>query len=435
MYRVAIDRARAALAVAMLAALAAAPAASAASADKAALRNVVGTLEAKTAYIQQFSLELSEDLELTEAACGKARLGRLDPDEAAETHALLNRAITLAEDGLKRDFEPAFASDGDYAHIEKQLDALADRTSGLRRHNLRKAAIYLESARLERNRQAHYIHGALNAQKGLDCHPRDLLNAIDTMVGGAKKDEQFTLGTLYTAVRSPTTVIRKSRPLQFKISVTYTVSYANAETLPLGGSDARCQTNGTEIGTMTQTATFPPITVLPSGQLKAVIEANGTGQITGTWSASGNFFPGNDCGAGSQTYACGGAIVRAPTSVSVPYIALHPSGTLADLNVTLPTVGEDTMDGCPDGSDQSAYIPIGQGFGALAAHGEEFHLPLDGLALRQRFDTATIEQGIEHLGPTLPPANCIGDQDYLSACSNGGSRVHDVVKVEPVSSD
>lgn len=431
-----VDRAAMALLSAAAAgALVLSPATAVAKGDNAVLRQVRRTLESKTAAIQQFSQQHGADSDLINDACGTARLGRLDPDEATETRALLDRAISLAEEGLKRDFEPAFTSDGDYARIEKQLDALAEKTSGARRHHLKKAAVELEAARLERKNEARYARRAMAAQKSLDCDPRSILNAMFAMAGGGKQHEQFALGDLYQAARSPTAVLRKSRPLEFKISVSYTVTYANSESATLGAGDASCQAKGTENGTMTQTATFPPITVLANGAIKRVALANGTGQITGTWSASGNFFPENDCGGTSQAYACNGAIVRSPTSVPAPYLTLQPSGTLSDLNITLPGVGEDSMDGCPDGSDQSAYIPIGQGFGLLAAHAEQFHVPLDGLALRQRFDTATIEAGIAHLGPPLPPADCTGNQDYLTTCSNTGSHVHDVVHVQPLSTD
>ncbi len=414
--------------VALTAAAPSAGARRSAAADK-----LLNELKAKTMEAQQFSNALNEDIGLMDKACGS--VSRFDTDQASETRAYLNRAVDLAEDGLKRDFDPMFATGGDYQHLEKQLESLANTTSGLQRHYIKQAALYIEDARLHRKTQADYIRRVGVSEKKADCAPFDLEQGVIDVSEYAEAREKDAFGSLNLAAKSPTTTVRKNRPLEFKISVTYTVTYATSETLPLGDSDAPCQTQGTETGMMTQTATFPPITVLGNGKIKAIPEATGTGQITGTWSASGNFFPGNDCSAGSQTYACGGAIVRTSTSAATPTMTLQPSGALADLNITLPTVGEDSFDGCPDGSDQSAYIPIGQGFGALAAHGEQFHVPLDGLALRQHFDTSTIEDGIDHLGPSLPPADCIGDQDYLSACSNIGSRVHDVVNVQSLSSD
>jgi hypothetical protein len=399
-----------------------------------AIDRVLTTLKQKTGAIHQFSLELGEDiLDLVPEACGTARLSRFDPDKGAESQAFLDRAVKLAEEGLQRDFDPAFVSGGDYARLEKQIDALGETTSGVQRHEVKKAALYLEAARLHRKQEADYIRRTLAAQRGLDCEPQPLLNAFAGTAGSADTFEHKAIGSLNLAAKSPKTVIRKNRPLEFRISVTYTVTYAHSELANVGN----CQVSGQETGSLTETASFPPITVLPNGRIKAVVGAAGTANIAGTWSASGYFYPGNDCGSGNprQNYTCGGQIQKTSTTLAAPNMILAPRGSLANLHVDLPQTQEASIDSCPNGSDHDAYIPPPLDFPSLSDHAASFEVPLDGVALRQRLDPATIENGILHLGPALPPADCTSTQVYYASCSNQGSRVHVVVHVEPVSSD
>jgi hypothetical protein len=90
---------------------------------------------------------------------------------------------------------------------------------------------------------------------------------------------------------------------------------------------------------------------------------------------------------------------------------------------------------CPFASDVNTEVPTPFAISELAAHPEDFAFPADGLALRRNLDATIIEDGIVHLGPPLPPIDCVGDGPFLTACSNAGSHVHVVVTIKPLDSD
>jgi hypothetical protein len=113
-------------------------------------------------------------------------------------------------------------------------------------------------------------------------------------------------------------------------------------------------------------------------------------------------------------------------------MAIVPMGTLADLAVALPQVHEGgAADSCPDQDSLATGLPLPLTLNDLANHAREFRVPLDGLGLRHLVHTATIETGIEHTGPALPPLDC--SSAFVVTCSTAGSRVHDLVRVEPLS--
>jgi hypothetical protein len=111
---------------------------------------------------------------------------------------------------------------------------------------------------------------------------------------------------------------------------------------------------------------------------------------------------------------------------------ISPSGTLSDVGVGLPATAEGNVDNCPDSDDYSTDFPLPLDFPAWQEHGNLIAFPLDGLALRQHFDTPTIIAGVDPLGPELPPEDCVDPGSFVTECSAAGSSVQDVVTVTPL---
>lgn len=391
---------------------------------------VLASVEKATNFIHVYSHELGEDEKLVEGACADARLSRQDQD-FPDKLAYLKRAANLVEDGLGRDFEPAVKSGGDYLRLEHQIDSLAATTSGLRRHRLLQSSLVLEKARMERSHEVSEVHKYLDGALTLDCENAHQNGAFASQ-RFSEADEKDAIDDLRFALRTKAGGLRSSRPLQFRISVTYTVTYIHSEL----DNNGPCQVQGSENGSLTETAVFPPITVLPSGQIKQVLQANGDLTMNGTWTASGYFYPENDCSVSPMNYSCGGPLQQSSETIPAPSMAIAPEGDLAGLAVQLPQVQEASTDSCPDQGVWDAAIPPQLAFPSVSNYGAEFAVPLDGIALRQRFDPATIEDGILHLGPALPPNDCASiDTSLYVTCSNAGSTVKDVVTVEPLATD
>jgi hypothetical protein len=407
-------------------------AATASGARSAEPAQLAAQIDRETSAIRIYSHELGEDLKLVSQACGDARLSRRDPD-ADEKNAFLARTIKLVEKGLSHDFDPVVAAGGEYTRLERQLDAAAATTRGVRAHRLERASLLLERARQARLEEAKAVRGVLAANAGFDCDNSGLQQHEFNYQGSAEAIEAEVVSTVRFAGKGSTTTPRKTRPLHYRISVTYTVTYSEKQTLGVDDTGAGfCSDSGQEHASLTETATFPPITVLPNGRFEQAPLRSAPAKIDGSWTASGTYHQENQCDDAAHSFTCGGKIERESGSSGTAGLLVAPRGTLASVGVALPETHEGSAGSCPDPSDVSAGVPAPLEFTALAQHAASFHFPLDGIALRERLDPLTIESGIVHDGDPLPPLDC--HQEFVPTCTTAGSTVHDLVRIEPVES-
>lgn len=362
-------------------------------------------------------------------ACDDARLTRSDPDKHPGALADLARAAKLLNETVTRDFEPAVnGSHSDYATFSAQLESLAEQTSGARHAALIHAALAIGQARSYRVREIGYVRRTIaQLAGGLECENFDLAQASLTEQQAAEHSEADAISSVSFAGRSKPSQIGSTKPAQFKLTVTLTAKIAGSRTL---GGDGSCGETGGEQGTAVETASFDPITVLPSGVIKAQTSQTDA-DLTGSWSASGTYYPENQCDQPTP-FSCGGAFEFSDDDTAS--MSIDGDGAVVELQVLLPEVDEDGADSCPNPSDVADPILVPFSAQAIAQWEDDFQVPLDGLALRQHYDAFTIDSGIEPLGDPIPPADCTSTEADTNGgpCSNDGSGDSAVVTVTPV---
>jgi hypothetical protein len=364
--------------------------------------------------------------------CDDARLKRHEPEAKAEADALFAEAAKLVEESIGHDFAPAFkGAHSDYAVLAGQIQAEAASTAaGVKHHALVQAALKLRRAQVSRNQEVSYVRKEIAAMRpaAYGCEVFDLQQAAFGEQRLAEATEEDVLKTLQFALKQKATRIHAIRPLSFKVHVTLTVTET---TTMLLGTPQFCGETGAAGGTATETADFPAFVVTPTGAVRPT-ESTATASVSGSWTASGTYAPENQC-EHLTSFACNGGY--APTLAGSPFSSLAitaEKSSLARAQVDLPEIQESGEESCPDGGQQQAFIPLPLIAHQLAAHADSFAFAVDGSALRGRFEPLTVENGIEHLGPPLPGSDCTQTFPPSTACGTQGSRLHVVVRIEPV---
>jgi hypothetical protein len=396
---------------------------------------VLAQLRTVTSNIDSLSHVASSDFNTDSAVipidCGEVRLTRMDsPDKHAEAQAVLARAVRLARETLTRDFQPAVQGPGsDYARLADRIEALSRATSGPRRALLVHAVIELDRARHERLEELQSMQALLTQLAGGDdCTTSAKGNKAFAFQGAAETSEKEAIDSLAHAGNFATSKLNANRPMQFAVTAQLTTTVSHNEQLT---TDGQCGEKGGEAGTATESAQLGRITVNGRGQIFAA-QLTAPATVTGSWTDSGVYYQEGQCQF-PTTYTCNGGFAPLSTGSSSATMEIaHVPGLEASMFVELPEIAETGTDGCPLGDDVMDYVVEPAFVHDLAVHADTFGVPIDGMALRQRFDTTTIETGIEHEGPPLPAADCNDGSGMLASCSNAGSSVHVVVTIKPV---
>jgi hypothetical protein len=354
-----------------------------------------------------------------------------DADEASEARRLLADAGRDLNETIDKDVRPAVNGSGsDYAAIARQLEALAHASTGLRHQELLEASLKLRLARLARLDAIGYYRRAITARLApkLACLEQDIVQAGFVRAQNAEQREQDALGAARVALKAKPTHIRGPQPQRYRIVVTLTAIVAESMTMP---TDTACGEPFNEQGTLTETATFGPVTVSPKGTVATQLALTAEPTYSGTWTAGGTYYSEEQCDHPTP-FSCGGGFHAA---VDVQHTAeLDVAGGKGGLTlgqVHLPDVGEDDQS-CPDGGDAMTFIGVPTGeINALARHAQDLDFTFDGVALRQHFQPLTIED-VVHQGPALPAIDCTDVETLAATCTTAGSRVHDTVRIEPI---
>ena len=263
-----------------------------------------------------------------------------------------------------------------------------------------------------------------------DCETQDLANGSFGDQRLAEKSEKEVIDSLEFALKQRPTHIRAATPLSFRLKATLTVTEATKMALAPPGY---CGETGAANGIASETVDFPPFVVTPTGAVQPGI-LTATPTVGGTWNASGSYAPEGQC-PNVTSFACNGGF--APSLQGPPTATLaivDQKSALARAEVQLPEIGETGEESCPDGTQHQAYIPLPLIIHQLAANADSIAVPLDGTALRGRFEPLTVAdgEGVEHLGPDLPPEDCTSLISPSTSCSTQGSGVRVVITVVPV---
>lgn len=396
-------------------------------------RKLVSRVRDVTAEVQVESHLTADDVtEQLAHDCRDALLKRHDADAKAEADALFAHAAKLVEESVSRDFEPAFkGAHSDYAVLADQIEAEAAATApGVAHHALVQAALKLRQAQVVRNQEVSYLRREIAAMRPseYDCGDFNLQQAAFGAQREGEAIEADVLHTLEFALKQKPSRLRSVAPLSFRLHATLTVT--EQATVALAPPEF-CGETGTVGGTATESAEFPAFVVTPSGAVRPV-QSTAAASLGGSWTASGSYAPENQCDH-LTSFACNGgyqSILAGAPQASLGIV--DEKSSLARAQVDLPEITESGEESCPDGGEVSAYIPLPLNAHALALHADSFAFAIDGSALRGRFEPLTVEDGIEHLGPPLPPADCSGEFPPATGCSAAGSRLHVVVTIEPV---
>jgi hypothetical protein len=375
-----------------------------------------------------FHTQLSPD-------CDDARLNRFDPKKKAESDAFYGQAAQLVRESIQTDFEPAFkGAHSDYAELQSQLLKLAQASGpGARHHALIEAALTIGRAQRGRNQEVKLwlrLQAAQTPPKYI-CEDDDLANAVFGEQRGNEKLEHEALQTLEYALRQKPTSIHALKPVEFKVHVVLTLT-EKAKMAYTG--EGTCNEESAVSGAGTLTTDFPAFVVNPNGSIKATTLTS-TASGAGSWSMQGEFAPEGQCDH-LKTFSCSGTF--APAGEGTPPTSLlieDEQSALARSQVELPEMYEAGTESCPDGGSFQAYIPeplIGQQF---AAHAKTLDFPIDGSALRGRFEPLHVESSIEHLGPDEPGIDCTTLIQPSTTCNDEGTSVKSEITLEPVGGD
>jgi hypothetical protein len=289
--------------------------------------------------------------------------------------------------------------------------------------------LILERAREERLHELRIMRLVLTQLSGgADCSPEALTQTAYAFQSSADDDEEDAVNSVAHAGNFAPGKLKANRPLQFEVTAQLTTTVSHDEQLT---TDGECGETGGESGTAIESAQLGRITVNAKGQILAA-QLTAPTTVTGSWTDSGVYYPEGQCQL-PTTYTCTGGFAPLPTGGSTATMEVaHVQGLAASMFVELPEIAETGTESCPLGDDVMDYVVPPAFVHDVAVHADTFGVPLDGMALRQRFDATTIEDGIEHEGLPLPPADCNDGSGMLASCSNAGSRVHVVVTVKPV---
>lgn len=402
-------------------------------AAKSGPAGLVSRLGAVTKEVNVESHLVGEDVKQLEAFCGHARLNRHDSQKKAESDALLTDATKLFEEALARDFEPAVKGPhSDYGEIARQIAAAAAASApGVRHHALIEASLKLRQAQVTRNREISYVRQEVAPMRPdrYDCEDFDLQQAAFGDQREAEAEEKDALQTLEYALRQKPSVLKATRPTAYKLHVEVTVTDKATTSL---APPQFCGETGMAGGTATESVDFPAFQVNYQGVVKPDT-TTATTTVAGTWTASGDYAPENQCDHLTR-FSCNGGyapILEGPATATLAILAEKSS--VARAEVELPEITESGLETCPDGSAFSAYIPLPLGIHALAVHADTLDFPIDGQALRGRFEPLKIDDdGIEDLGPDLPPVDCSEEFAPSTGCTAAGSEVKVEARIEPV---
>jgi hypothetical protein len=367
--------------------------------------------------------------------CDDARLNRFDAKKKAESDAFYAQAAQLVRESIHTDFEPAFkGARSDYAALQGQILKLAATSGhGVRHHALIEAALKIGRAQQGRNREVELL---LRFQAGqvspkYECEDGNLENEIFGEQRGNEKIEHEALQTLEYALRQKPTAIHALKPAEFKLHVVLTLT-ESAKMAYTG--EGTCNEESAVSGSGTLTTDLPAFVVNSNGSIKPVVLTS-TASAAGNWSMHGEFAPEGQCDH-VKSFSCSGTYATAGQGTPLTSLMIDDEqSALARAQVELPEMYEAGTESCPDGSAFQAYIPeplIGQQF---AAHDKTLDFPIDGAALRGRFEPLKVESSIEHLGPEEPGADCTSLIQPATTCNDEGSRAKAEITLEPVNAE
>jgi hypothetical protein len=320
----------------------------------------------------------------------------------------------------------------DYGEIAREIAAAAAASApGARHHALVEASLKLRQAQVTRNEEISHVRKEVAPMQPdrYDCANFDLQQAAFGDQREAEAEEKDALQTLEYALRQKPSVLKATRPTAYKLHVELTVT--DKATMSLAPPQF-CGETGTAGGTATESVDFPAFAVNYQGVVTPDT-TTATTTIGGNWTASGSYAPENQCDHLTR-FACTGGYepaLEGPPTATLAILAEKSS--VARAEVDLPEISESGLESCPDGSAFSAYIPLPLGVHALAVHADTFDFPIDGEALRGRFEPLKIEdEEIEHLGPDLPPVDCTEEFSPSTGCTGAGSGVKVEARIEPV---
>ncbi len=402
-------------------------------AAKGGSAGLASRLGAVTKEVNVESHLVGDDVQQLEGFCNHARLNRHDAQKKAESDALLTDATKLFEDALARDFEPAVKGPhSDYGEIARAIQvAAAASAPGVRHHALVEASLKLRQAQVTRNDEISYVRREVAPMQPdrYTCQDFDLQQAAFGDQREAEGEEKEALQTLEYALRQKPSVLKATHPTAYKLHVELTVT--DKATMSLAPPEF-CGETGMAGGTATESVDFPAFEVNYQGVVKPDT-TTATPTVAGTWTASGDYAPENQCDHLTR-FSCNGGyepiLAGAPTATLA---ILAEKSSVARAEVELPEISESGLESCPDGSAFSAYIPLPLGIHGLAVHADTLDFPIDGQALRGRFEPLQIgDDGIEDLGPDLPAEDCIEEFSPSTGCTAAGSGVKVEARIEPV---